>query len=257
MKQFIHSKMLKRNLISLQLLFIILSSLMINNACQKDCLDSAGEKTQIQTKLSYFNKLNLQNNFIVHLIQDSLNMVEIKGNKNIISHIQAEVKDSTLSFNKSNTCDFLKAYPKQDVYIHFTHLENIFILNSPEIYADDTLSFNQLKIEDKGNAAKWDFSLNAQNLQIFLHAISGEMKIAGHTTYMYLYSSGTNNCFFKNLQCDDAGINHNDAGDIYLSVKKNIWLDIYNSGDFYCYGNPPKIDIHKSNGSSGRFYKMP
>jgi len=241
-----------------KILFIISILLIIfTNSCKKDCYTGAGEESERSLTIGNFNKLNLRNNFVIHLIQDSLNIVEIKGNKNIIDNISAEINEQTLSFKNQTNCSLFKGYHKQHLYIHFSQLEEIFISDNPEIYSIDTLHFDKLKIEDKGDICKWDITLKANKLDIFLHAISGEIKIAGYSYKLYLYSSGTNNCFCKNLICNKAGINHSNAGNLYLTVEKSLNLELRNTGDFYCYGNPKEINITQTKESTGQIYYKP
>jgi hypothetical protein len=234
--------------------FISLSLILLSYSCKKDCFSTTGEKSKITIQLNTFNKLNLQNNFIIHLIQDSLNFVEIEGYKTIISNITATIKEQTLSFEDKNTCSLFKGYHKENIYIHFTQLKNISIINSPDIYSKDTLLFDKLNIENKGNVCNWDIKLKANNLQIFLHAISGEIKMSGNIKNLYLYSSGTNNCFFKNLITKNAGINHSNTGNIYLTTKEKLSLELKSNGNFYCYGKPKEVYISKTNNSKGEIY---
>jgi len=235
-----------------KILFIISILLIIfTNSCKKDCYTGAGEESERSLTVGNFNKLNLSNNFIIHLIQDSLNIVEIKGNKNIIDNISAEINEQTLSFKNQTNCSLFKGYHKQHLYIHFTQLEEIFIINSPEIYSADTLRLNHLFIEDKGDIAKWNLIINANNLHISLHAIVGEMTISGICDKVSLYTSGSNHCLFENLQCRYADINHSSAGNIYLSIQEELHLQLFSSGNFYCFGNPLSKSIRQSPESKG------
>jgi len=233
---------------ALSLIILILSLL----SCEKDCLELAGADTSISQEFANFTKIEMHDTFTYHLIQDSANYVELRGKENLIKNAELQVLGNSLSIRKKQTCTLFKGYHDTEVFIHFKELNEIYIEGNASIYSEDTINVNNLRIENSGDFTTWDFKLKANNLKIYLHAIVGEMKLQGKVENMYLYSSGTNHCFFKKLEVKEASINHTSLGDIHLKVTEKLLLDINSSGDFYCYGNPPYQTVSYEENETGK-----
>jgi len=235
-------------------IIVSVAFLFLFSSCKKECFETVGEDAELEIPLEAFNKIEFHNNFIINLIQDTVNYVVLEGKENMISNVVAEVSNKTLSFKNNNTCTLFKAYHNICLNIHFMKFDEIFIDGSPQIFSKDTLSFENLFIENKGDLATWNITLKANKLDIKFHAIVGELRLNGIVNQMYLYSSGSNHCFFRNLQCQSAEINHTSLGDIYLSVIEKLNLSINSSGNFYCYGNPIDTNIFINKNSTGTIF---
>ena len=207
-------------------------------SCSKECWETVGDDIIETRQMDTFDHLLINDNFTIHLIQDSLSFVELRGKSNLISNIETSVENHTLTISDKNTCGLTKGYHLNEIYIHCKNIEEINIPGSANIYSKDTLFFEQLFIKVIGDVAKWDFKIKSEKLRIELHSVVGEMKIEGQAEQVLLYTSGRNHCFFRNLSCNIADINHTSLGNYYLTVKEKINISLNGSGDFYCYGNP-------------------
>ncbi len=236
--------------------FISVILLFTLGSCEKGCFDGAGEDSHVRVQISDFKIIKIQKNYAIHLVQDSANFVELKGKENLISSIKPKVVGNTLSFDDNNSCEILKGHHESHIYIHFSQIEKINIEGSPKIYSKDTLFFNNLVIENMGDIATWNFILKAKALNIKIQSVVGEMTIKGSVEKILLYTSGMNHCFFEDLHCNYAEVNHTSIGNIYLNVIERLNLDINASGDFYCYGNPPQQTVTIKESERGKFISV-
>lgn len=236
----------------MRIIMLFTICLFFLSSCDKACLKSAGDEIIETRNLLEFNEIEIESHPIIHFIQDSLNFVEIKSRTHLIENIKTKVEQGVLKISNENKCKLVKGFHDTQLYIHFTDLHKISSNNSPEFYSKDTLYFNHLLIDIKGDLVKWDLKVKAEKMHLTMHSVIGEMKVSGLCNRLYLYTSGRNHCFFKDLECNFANINHTSVGDYYLTVNKSIAIDIHNYGDFYCYGNPEtriiKLDDYKTGG---------
>lgn len=235
-------------------IILFLAVFFILSSCDKGCLQNAGDEVKIERQLSEFNKIEIESHPIIHFIQDSVHFVEVESRSNLIEQIETKVENGVLKISDKNTCNLLKGYHDTHLYIHFKELERITSDNSPELLSEDTLFLDKLVIDIKGDLVKWDLKVRAENLYITLHSVIGEMKIAGFCNRIYLYTSGRNHCFFKDLECNFVRVNHTSVGDYYMTAKKSLSIDINNYGNFYCYGNPELRKINLDDYKTGKVY---
>lgn len=221
-------------------LFLLI--VFVSFSCSKECWETSGEDVFETRQLDGFNQIIVDNDFTIHLVQDSLFFIEIRSKENLMSNIKTEVDDYKLTISDQNSCNLMKDYYKNEVYIHCPDLNQITAKETINIYSKDTLKLDELVLIVRGDMITWDFKVNTKLLRIELHSVVGEMKITGEVDQLYFYTSGRNHCFLKDLICQKAEINHSSMGDYHLTVKKRFYIGIKKSGDFYCYGDP----VHKS-----------
>ena len=223
-------------------------------SCSKECWETVGDDIVETRQIDAFDHLLINDNFTIHLIQDSLSFVELRGKSNLISNVETSVENNTLTISDKNTCGLTKGYHQNEIYIHCKNIEEIKIPGSANIYSEDTLFFEQLFIEVVGDLVKWDFKIKSDKLRIELHSVVGEMKIQGQVERVALYTTGRNHCFFKDLKCNIANVNHTCLGDYYLTVEKEIYITLNGSGDFYCYGTPETRNVKKAKNATGEIF---
>ena len=235
-------------------IFIGVVLLFTMGSCEKGCFDGAGEESQVIVHVSDFKTIKIEKNYIIHLVQDSANFVELRGKENLISHIVPKVEGSALSFDDNNSCGMFKGYHENHIYIHFSQIEKITIEGSSNIYSQDTIFCKNLVIENYADMATWDFIVKAERLNIKSQSVIGEMKLRGIVKAFSMYSSGMNHCFFEDLQCKNAEVNHTSIGDIHLFIKDKLDLSLNASGNFYCYGNPNDTIVRKKESENGKLF---
>lgn len=235
---------------------ILIFSLLIllSFSCTKQCWEAAGEDMVESRTLDTFHKIEILDNFIIHFVQDSLSFIELKGKSNLIKNVQTTVENDVLTLSDENTCKLRKGYHQNHLYIHFEDLEYINLEGSSDLYSEDSLYLDHLFINSNADVVTWNLKIKANKFEMQLHAVVGELTVIGYAEQVLLYSSGTNHCFFKDLDCKTAGINHSSTGDFYLSVQERLNISINKSGDFYCYGDPESRSIKIEENETGKVY---
>ena len=228
--------------------------LLVIFSCTKECWETVGDDIIETRKIDAFDQMLINDNFTIHLIQDSLSFVELSGKSNLVSNIETIVENNMLTISDKNTCGLTKGYHPNEIFVHCKDITKIDIPGSVNIYSKDTLFFDQLSINVVGDVLNWDFKIKSDKLRIELHSVIGEMKIQGQVDQVFLYTSGRNQCFFRNLHCNFASINHTSLGNYYLTVKEKINISLNGSGDFYCYGNPESRIVRKDKNAKGEIY---
>jgi hypothetical protein len=239
---------------NIMLLFLMLSLSSCDKNSFTSCFQSAGKDDISILQVDTFTKLDIRDRFEIHFIQDSSYWVELRGKSNLIEHLSFETENNTLIVSDDNKCKLFKGYHTTQIYLHFNTLDVILLDGSSELYSDDTLDFENLFIESHADMSRWDLKINTKKLDVKLHAVVGEMTVSGISDITYLYSSGSNHLFFKDLISRRANINHSGLGNMHLTATDQFGATVFKQGNIYCYGQPTSKSVNHGPEGTGKVY---
>ncbi len=218
---------------------IILAILMVS--CSKDdCFKSAGEDTVKTLTLDSFRDIEIKDRFNIILVQDSVNYAKIEGKSNLVDKLSLTVQNGKLILKDGSSCQVFKGYHTTDVELHFVDFKYLFMSGNSNLSSMDTLYFDDVFFESQADVSRWDLKMKSDSLTVKLRSLQGELTLSGQVRGAYIYTSGTNHIYARNLLMNNLYVNHDCQGDIYASVKESLGVFLNDRGNVYCYGNPPK-----------------
>ncbi len=233
----------------------------LSNSCQdgkwNDCFSGAGEDQQHTQTLPYFDRIAIDEQFEIYLVQDTACWVSIVGKENLIGAIECTVSNQTLNISQDVDCKLLKGYHIASIYVHFEHLNEVQINGNANIHAVDTLHLDTFRLEVRADMTQSDLKLNASQIDVKFHAVQGEMTMSGQVRLAYLYTSGSNHFRMSALHCQFAQINHSGLGDIHIGVSNSLNASLNKSGNLYLYDMPIQRNITIEKFATGQVYYMP
>ncbi len=210
-------------------------------SCSKDdCFKSAGEDTVKTVMLNSFRDIEIKDRFNITLVQDSVNYAKIEGKSNLVDKLSLTVQNEKLILEDGSSCQVFKGYHTTDVELHFVDFKYLFMLGNSNLSSTDTLCFDDVFFESKSDVSRWDLKMKSDSLTIKLHSLQGELTLSGQVRGVYIYTSGTNHIYAKNLLINHLYVNHDCQGDVNVSVKESLIAFLNDRGNVYCYGNPPE-----------------
>ena len=249
-----------------QLVFLILISSMLFAGCRKDqlndCFQGTGaDKTETRFPGS-FTKIKIGENFDIKLTQDTTlpEAVTITCGKNIIGQIVSKVKNSTLTIENKNTCNFVRSYDRKvTIEIRVRFIDDIEIFSVSNLHSDDTIFFKNrpneaIKIKN--------FGLGDINLKVFtgfleLRSInSGNIILEGRSNILGCSIEEVTTLDARNLDCDDVYIDLHSPLDCYVNARNILVAKIFNDGNVYYLKTPSvKLELAAKEGN-GNLIKM-
>jgi len=230
--------------------YVFLLTAVLVFACKKPenrkCFKLLGSETTKEIPLESFERLDLREHVEYVLIQDSLDMVVLKGGKNLLNLIEVKSESGLLTIENKNRCGFLRNAKKVVVAeIHFTKLVNIRFIGTEPLTNQGTINTDYLTFYSRDGAG--DVNLNINALIVDAEANHGWCNFTLTGT-----AQKARICAKSNSYCDVSGLTVTDSiyvasetvGDIKINADNlKIYGYITESGNILYKGTPLGIDV--------------
>lgn len=230
-----------RNSVVYYIGFIIWIFLIVScrKPSERTCLKNAGVNNILKKEISLFEELIVNNDFDLTLIQDSLNLIEIEGGKNLIELLNIEEKNTKLILNNKNSCQFLRSYKKRiAAKLHYTRFNKITFTGSGSIINTGILTFDTLLIINENSSGSINLKVNANKVYSKIILGTTDVTISGKTNFSYAYNGSFGWINHKELITDDAACFNNSSGAVEIFSKQKLNAQLKGTGNVYVYGSP-------------------
>ena len=228
------------------LLSIAISSCKKENLC--DCIKGTGDIIKEQRSVSDFTSIEVNRNIYVVLTQDTINSVEVEAGENLLPLIRTHVRDGLLIINNDNTCNWVRDYSKKiTAYVHVKDLREIRSYSTKNIISTNVITSSKIDIL---NFFSGDITVIISAAESYTKQMGsgGDITVSGHSGFNYIFSQGYGYLHLENLDSESALVWQKGTGDIHLSVRNSMDVQIDYVGNVYYSGNPV-IDQRPSPGS--------
>lgn len=236
----------------MKLLISILSLLLVFVSCRKenrfDCFVGSGEKMTTEFKPEKFRSVELKNNFTVYIHQDTCQRLEIITGNKILPYIEYCVVDDNLIIDNKIKCKWARKYEDIEVHIYTDSLEKIILNGDCDIFSADTIKAHSFTLDMYESISKTDITLDCEQLDVLIHAATGDYKFSGYADKSYFYCHGNAYIFADDLITSECSVLNISTGDFYVRPDVSLFAYILSSGNVYYYGDP---EIHLDTRSKG------
>jgi hypothetical protein len=236
----------------MKLLILILSLLLIFASCKKenrfDCFTGSGKIITIEYSPEKFKTVELKDNFKVFLHQDTCCKVTITVGEKILPYISYEVIDNSLIIDNRIKCKWARKYNDIEVHIYTDSLEKIILNGDCDVFSADTIKARSFTLDMYESISKTDITLDCEQLDVLIHAATGDYKFNGYADKSYFYCHGNAYIFAGDLITSECSVLNISTGDFYVRPEVSLFAYILSSGNVYYYGNP---EIHLDTKSKG------
>lgn len=203
-----------------------------------DLFQSTGPIVRKQRKAKgYFNKISLNDNVNLVLMQGNPATIEVEGGKNLLSDITTEITDGTLTIRNRNKFNWVRAYDKKiTVYLQVNHLRFIQYETSGDITTMDTIHEDSLHIEAWGGSGTITMALDCGTLWMYQQFGSMDFNISGKSSVTYIFAGSYGAFHCLELKSDDIYIRSDGTNDCYVSAKVRIDAEIRSAGNIFYSG---------------------
>lgn len=218
-------------------------------SCQKvnDCFSGAGEEIIIESAISEFDSLYVNNVFEVHLIQDTIYYITIKAKEAFAESTSFNIVDNTLILENDHKCKFTKP-EKNDikVYIQVEEISRIRLNESSKLISDNALRNDNeigLAINSKFNEA--DLNLDCKTFYYSnTHLNGGKTNLHGEVEYLKIWNGSLGSVDSRDLSAENVLIVTDSKADCFVRVNNVLDCTILGYGNVYYFGKPSVLIVN-------------
>ena len=225
---------------------------LLASACSKEgasCFEGRGEQDVEIRSLETFNHLYVEGRLEVHLIADSSNYAELSYGENGLGGIVTEVASETLSITEVNRCDWnRKVEPLPRIYVHYTHLQSLFLQSAGTTEFNVPYQGDSLRIEIQDASGSLIVRTESNSMELFVHTGGTDVQLLGRCNDLYIYNSGYAPVHAETMESQTVSVHNNHLGHTHVRALNHLYYQIYHRGNVYLYGNAPATPWHVSGG---------
>jgi hypothetical protein len=239
--------------------------------------------TTNETPINSFNKILVDEDFYVDVIEGEQASVFIEADDNLHDVIQFTVADSVLSFNTSKKITTRKKLSIKVIYT--TTLKEIETTDNGEISSLTSINLDNVIVKSSGsskaflniksqtfdlksnersrvklnvtaNESKFEMNDNSKldaliesdrmNIDMYQRA---DAKVRGTLDKLKVRSSNSSNIIGKELVTTNCEVLAEDSSDVTVNVTNELFIDVSGSGEVFIY-NEPEITLSRFVGTS-------
>ena len=222
-------------------LIIFLLALAILSSCKKikSCFASSSENVSIEKVFAKLDKVEINGNFNVTLIQDSLNFLAYETKDLINDFVSYHENNGTIKIDNNIECKGRKQNQKFiPLTIHYEQLNQIIISDNCQLQNKEIWVQDNIQIIAKESTGKIVLKLKSKESSFKLLGGTCDATIKGNSDFVYAYSVGFGAIDLFDASCYEAGIYNSSSGYIKINAKNKLNVEIDNSGNVYYKGNP-------------------
>jgi hypothetical protein len=215
-----------------------------------DCIQSAGVVMTIEQNIEPFDRILVNENIELFLLQGSEYHLKIESGEHLISDVNYTIDNSgLLTLSDNNQCNWVRSYVPTKIFVTTPILKEIRSNTQYTIKSEGMLTFPNLKLISENfnedNISSGDFNLIVQNesLSIISNNIS-QFFISGSTDTLFVgFYSGTTAFFGANLLAQNVEISHRSSHDITVHPVQSLSGVLRSTGNLISVNEPPNVDV--------------
>lgn len=220
--------------------------LFVFSSCKKenrfDFIKRTGKESTIKVILGNFNTISLYQKLNLVLIPDTLNFAEIKGGENVIGLISTDIKDGELILENDNRFNWTRSYQRDiTIFLHAKKINHIKFYGSGTISSSSTITTDTLELEMFKAAGSIKLDVNATAVNCYQHTGPSDVTLSGKSDVTSIYSGGNGFIYTEKLNSRSCLVNHSGTGDMIVTARDYLDVQLFYIGNVYYTGNPATI----------------
>jgi hypothetical protein len=202
--------------------------------------------TQTRQTANY-DKVSVSGSFDVQLVRGEEGEITLKGEENLLEHIEVYVKNNVLILKVKDNINLSSSWNKTiTIEVPVIEITGVKLSGSGDISTQTTLKATDFNAAVSGSG---DISLaiEATNLYVQISG-SGDINLSGSADDLTVKVSGSGDVNAYDVAAQDATVTVSGSADVSLTVKGTLNAKVSGSGDIQYKGNPKKV-VSKVSGS--------
>lgn len=235
-------------------ILIILSMLLFSCDSENvsDCFQAEGDIVEQFYTLEAFDKIRVNRNVELYIIQGSEVEVKIVTGENLLNDIDLKVENNQLIISNENECNYVRDYNITKAYITVPNLIEIRCATQFGVYSQGVLDFPELEVYsedffDETAYAIGDVSLqiNSDNFRTVGNNLT-RFVISGYAnTAKVTLASGDGTFDGSNLIANQVQVFHRGTNKLIVNPQVSLEGEIRSTGNLIAKNEPPTVNVEQ------------
>lgn len=231
--------------------------MILGTSCQQvtnfECIKRTGKIITETRNTSDFSVIEIYNNMPVYLIQDSINLIEIKGGENLLPEVESTIEKNKLILRNNNRCNFARTYSNQiDIIIHFKKLHELIYRGTAAVTSLNTITTDTFTFNCYDGMDSIKLNINVPLMYANIHTGVADLIVNGEGTQLYAYARSSGTFRMQQFKCKRVYTNNISSSDHFFYAEEKLEALVQYVGNTYCYGNP--ANIIKTENNTGKLF---
>lgn len=228
---------------------VLLTILCITVTFAQKRIKGSGKVVTIERTTNDYDGIAVSGFYEVELVDGQEGNLTLRGEDNILDHIETEVKSGTL-YIKSIRNKTLIPSRGEGVFITIPvdEIDLVRLSGSGDFVGEKTLRTNKLDIQVSG-ARNIDLTVEAEFVSVQTSG-SSNIRLKGNAEELKVRSSGSSNVKAFHLEVDEATFELSGSSDVETTVNESLISRVSGSGNIRYQGNPEKVNTKTSGSGS-------
>lgn len=208
-----------------------------------------------EVPLEPYNYVRIWSISDIRLVEDTVCKAVLKGKRSVVNNISFKQEDKRIFVREKGTNQWYRGTERPVIAFHFTNLQYFRIEEPAQLWSEDTIHSENLKIIVANELSEVDLILDTESFYFENWTTNtGTYKFSGkcNNSNIKLYGSGRLQA--KNLITAHAVIEQHSIANGYFFVQDTLEVYTKSKGNIYYTGNPKRIIFERD--ASGRLIRM-
>lgn len=206
-----------------------------------------GNTITLTRQTANYDKVSVSGSFDVQLVRGEEGEITLKGEENLLEHIEVYVKNNVLILKVKDNINLSSSWNKTiAIEVPVIEITGVKLSGSGDISTQTTLKATDFNAAVSGSG---DISLAIEATNLYVQVSgSGDIDLSGSAEDLTVKVSGSGDVNAYDVVAQDAIVNVSGSADVTLTVKGTLNAKVSGSGDIQYKGNPKKV-VSKVSGS--------
>ncbi|MDR2962681.1 MAG: DUF2807 domain-containing protein [Bacteroidales bacterium] len=207
------------------------------------CLQGAGKAHTRTIPLSEISHVHIHGIFVVELVPDTCNKVEVQAGENLLKSVHIEQNETGVHCYNASRCAMFKGYEKIHARVHFSHIDSLTVWEACEIHNELPIESN-LTIQYMTMMGDVHLNLNNQNTKITtLNKAGGLIELSGTSTNANFSINYTAELRAQNLHTETTTISSTTRANCTVYATQKLSAAANRKGKILYAGNPQEVVV--------------
>jgi hypothetical protein len=201
-------------------------------------------KAEKQCDLAYFNKIEIENKFVVYYTQDTFQKIIVKADNKLIDRAMIEVQNGKLIIHSRKRLSFRQHI---DVFVTNDSINEIVSSAGSAFKTINKIKVHQMDVSGEAGAT---FQMNGDFANLKLELSAGSVgDFSGNCKNLEINSSAGAVINAENMVTEIGKVNSSAGAVVNINITKELSIEASAGSIVKCQGNPQIKDIDISSGA--------